>query len=98
PSPVTCEAIGEEPRELTMDEVNSVIQKFIKGAIRSKQAGVDGVELHGAHGYLIAQFLNPHTNQRRDEYGGSFENRMRFITEIVQGIKQFCGEDFPIMV
>lgn len=98
PSPVTCAAIGEEPRELTTAEVKTIIQKFIQGAIRCQKAMIDGVELHGAHGYLIAQFLNPHTNLRKDEYGGSFENRMRFITEIVHGIKQSCGEHFPIMV
>lgn len=98
PSPVTCLAIGEEPRELTTNEVKQIIQKFIDGAIRCQKAGVDGVELHGAHGYLIAQFLNPHTNLRNDEYGGSFENRMRFITEIIQGIQQSCGDHFPIIV
>lgn len=98
PSPVTCKAIGEEPRELTTEEVKKIIQQFIQGAIRAQLAGADGVELHGAHGYLIAQFLNPHTNFRKDEYGGSFENRIRFITEIIQGIKQSCGEQFPIIV
>ena len=98
PSPVTCAAIGEEPRELTTIEVKAIIQQFIEGAIRCKKASVDGVELHGAHGYLISQFLNPYTNLRNDEYGGNFENRMRFITEIVQGIKQSCGPRFPIMV
>lgn len=98
PSPVTCAAIGEVPRELTTAEVKTIIQQFIQGAIRCQDAMVDGVELHGAHGYLISQFLNPHTNQRKDKYGGSFENRMRFITEIVHGIKQSCGKHFPIMV
>lgn len=98
PSPVTCAAIGEEPRELTTTEVKTIIQQFIQGAIRCQKAAVDGVELHGAHGYLIAQFLNPHTNLRKDEYGGNFENRMRFITEIIHGIKQACGKHFPIMI
>lgn len=98
PSPVTCEAIGEEPRELTTNEVKEIIQKFIKGAVRCKHAGIDGVELHGAHGYLINQFLGPCTNLRTDEYGGNFENRMRFLEEIVTGIKAQCGEDFPVTV
>lgn len=98
PSPVTCAAIGEVPRELTTAEVKTIIKKFIQGAIRCQNANVDGIELHGAHGYLIAQFLNPHTNLRKDEYGGNFENRMRFITEIIHGIRQSCGEHFPIMV
>ena len=98
PSPVTCEAIGEEPRELTTVEVRELIQKFIRGAYRCKLAGIDGVELHGAHGYLINQFLSPYTNLRTDEYGGNFENRMRFLEEIVIGIKEMCDEDFPVTV
>ena len=98
PSAVTCAAIGEEPRELTPAEIKEIIQKFIDGASRCKEAGVNGVELHGAHGYLINQFLSPNTNLRTDEYGGSFEKRMRFVEEIISGIKQQCGEDFPVTV
>ncbi|MBB5174647.1 FAD-dependent oxidoreductase [Texcoconibacillus texcoconensis] len=98
PSPITCEAVGEVPRELTTEEVKDLVNKFIIGAVRCKRAGIDGVELHGAHGYLINQFLSPHTNQRTDEYGGSFENRMRFLKDIVMGIKEQCGNDFPVMV
>jgi len=98
PSPVICEAIGEEPRELTTSEVKEIIRKFIKGAVRVKLAGMDGVELHGAHGYLINQFLSPNTNLRTDEYGGSFENRLRFLKEIIIGIKDQCGNDFPVIV
>jgi 2,4-dienoyl-CoA reductase-like NADH-dependent reductase (Old Yellow Enzyme family)/thioredoxin reductase len=98
PSPVTCAAIGEEPRELTNEEVKETINKFVMGALRCKRAGADGVELHGAHGYLINQFLSPHTNLRTDEYGGSFENRMRFVKEIVVGIKEVCSPDFPVSI
>lgn len=98
PSPIMCEAVGEEPRELTTTEVKELVQKFIAGAVRAKMAGVDGVEVHGAHGYLINQFLSPKTNIRTDEYGGSFENRMRFLKEIVLGIKEKCGQDFPVIV
>lgn len=98
PSPVTCEAIGEEPRELTTAEVKEIINKFVAGAYRCKMAGIDGVELHGAHGYLINQFLSPNTNLRTDEYGGSFENRIRFLEEIITGIKKQCGEDFVVTV
>lgn len=98
PSPVTCAAIGEEPRELTNSEVKETINKFVMAALRCKRAGVDGVELHGAHGYLINQFLSPNTNLRSDEYGGSFENRMRFVEEIVVGIKEKCGPDFPVSI
>ena len=79
-------------------EVKKLIQDFIDAAERCKKAGVDAVELHGAHGYLIQQFLSPYTNHRTDEYGGSFENRMRFLEEIVTGIKQRCGKDYPLIV
>lgn len=98
PSPVTCVAIGEEPRALLTEEVKETVNKFVMAAFRCKSAGVDGVELHGAHGYLINQFLSPNTNLRADEYGGSFENRMRFVEEIVVGIKQACGADFPVTI
>ncbi|WP_042459928.1 NAD(P)/FAD-dependent oxidoreductase [Neobacillus dielmonensis] len=98
PSPVACNAIGEEPRELTKEEVKELIQKFIQAAIRCKAAGIDGVELHAAHGYLINQFLSPNTNLRTDEYGGNFENRIRFLEEILLGIKEKCGSDFPVTV
>ena len=56
------------------------------------------MELHAAHGYLIQQFLSPNTNHRKDEYGGSFDNRLRFISEIITGIKAACGKDYPLMV
>ena len=79
-------------------EIRNLINDFIDAAERCKKAGVDIVELHGAHGYLIQQFLSPYTNHRTDEYGGSFENRMRFLEEIVTGIKKRCGRDYPLMV
>ena len=84
-------------RALSHREVKHIIQEYIDGAVRCKKAGVDGVELHGTHGYLIQQFLSPNTNQRTDEYGGSFENRLRFVREIIEGIRKECG-DYPIIV
>jgi 2,4-dienoyl-CoA reductase-like NADH-dependent reductase (Old Yellow Enzyme family)/thioredoxin reductase len=98
PSNVVSTAIGEEPRELTTVEVKELVCKFVKTAERCKKAGIDGVEVHGAHGYLINQFLSPQTNLRTDEYGGSFENRIRFIKEIIDGIREKCGEDYPVTV
>ncbi|MFF2450040.1 FAD-dependent oxidoreductase [Neobacillus sp. NPDC058068] len=98
PSNVACAAVGEEPRELTTAEVKELVNKFVQTAIRCKQAGIDGVEVHGAHGYLINQFLSPEANLRTDEYGGSFENRMRFLEEIIIGIKENCGKDYPVTV
>lgn len=88
---------GGRVRALGRREVKQLIRQFVQGAVRCKKAGIDGVELHGTHGYLIQQFLSPNTNQRTDEYGGSFENRLRFLREIVEGIRKECG-DFPIIV
>lgn len=85
-------------RGLTNKEVKELINDFINAAVRVKKSGCDGVQLHASHGYLIQQFLSPNTNKRTDEYGGSLENRMRFLLEIISGIKEKCGEDFPIIV
>lgn len=85
-------------RELSVNEIKRIICQFIEGAVRVKKAGCDGVELHAAHGYLIQQFLSPNTNKRTDQYGGSLENRMRFLLEIIDGIRSNCGKDFPIIV
>ncbi|MBE6827864.1 MAG: FAD-dependent oxidoreductase [Ruminococcaceae bacterium] len=79
-------------------EVKKLINDFIEAAVRCKKADVDAVELHSTHGYILHQFLSPNTNRRTDEYGGSFENRMRFITEIITGIKERCGRDYPLIV
>lgn len=97
-SDVTCKVIGEQPRALTTEEVEGLVKKFVTGAVIAQKAGVDGVEIHAAHGYLVSQFLSPHTNKRTDKYGGGFEGRMRFVTEIIMGIKAYCGPKFPISV
>ncbi|MBQ1506278.1 MAG: FAD-dependent oxidoreductase [Erysipelotrichales bacterium] len=97
-SDVTCKVIGEQPRALTTEEVEGLVKKFVTGAVIAQKAGLDGVEIHAAHGYLVSQFLSPHTNKRTDKYGGSFEGRMRFVTEIIMGIKAYCGPKFPISV
>lgn len=98
PSAVMSSAIGEMPRELATEEVEVLVGKFVFGAYIAQLAGIDGVEIHGAHGYLIGQFLSPLTNLRTDKYGGSLEGRMRFLCEIVQGIKKTCGAGFPVSV
>ncbi|WP_229625679.1 NAD(P)/FAD-dependent oxidoreductase [Vibrio parahaemolyticus] len=85
-------------RALSKREIKQLVQQFIRAAMRAKEADLDGVQLHAAHGYLINQFLSPNTNFRTDEYGGSFENRLRFLKEIIEGIRATCGEDFPIVV
>ncbi|MBO4446143.1 MAG: FAD-dependent oxidoreductase [Clostridia bacterium] len=84
--------------KLNILEIKLLQKQFIDAAVRCKEAGVDGVELHGSHGYLIQQFLSPHTNRRHDCYGGSLENRMRFVLEIIEGIRKKCGSDFPVIV
>lgn len=82
---------------MTKDDINDVIQVFAESAKQSKEAGFDGVEIHGAHGYLIDQFLWEGTNIRDDEYGGSLENRARFACEIVKAVRAVVGEDFAIV-
>ena len=98
PSAFVTQRCDEMPRELTVPEIKEVIGKYITGAVIAKNSGADGVELHAAHGYFINQWLSPFSNRRNDEYGGSFENRMRFITEVIYGIRKFCGKDFYIGV
>jgi len=97
-SNVRAKTKPETPRELETYEVVQVIEAFINGAVRAKQAGVDCVEIHGGHGYLVWQFLSPISNLRTDQYGGSLENRCRLLEEIIQGIKKKCGADYPVIV
>ena len=89
-------SVFNEPRALTTDEVEGVVQRFVTTAIIAKKAGFTGVQIHGAHGYLVNQFLSPHDNQRTDQYGGTLENRMRFLVEIYQGMRKALGQSFPI--
>ena len=97
PSAIPCQVTGGEPRALTLEECKGLVKKFVTSAKYAQMAGADGIELHAAHGYLLNQFLSPHTNHRTDEYGGSFEKRLRFITEIIMGIKSVCP-GLPISV
>ncbi|KAI7831597.1 hypothetical protein BC939DRAFT_473149 [Gamsiella multidivaricata] len=86
------------PRALTTAEVQGLVQSYVKTSVVLHKAGFDGIELHAAHGYLISQFLNPRTNERTDDYGGSLENRARFLSEIIQGIKATTPKEFSIGV
>jgi len=101
------ELIGEAPvcpsaskkhgaRSLSLEEVNQLKKDFIEAAIRSKKSGYDGVEIHGAHGYILTQFLSKKINKRTDRYGGSLENRFRLTLEIIEGVRAACGEDFLV--
>lgn len=95
-SDVACKIVGDQPRALETAEVYQLIDNFIDGAWRAQQAGLDGVELHVAHGYLLNQFISPYTNQRTDEFGGSTEARAKMVVAIIQGIREKCGKDFTI--
>lgn len=81
-------------RSMSKDEIKAIVQAFAKGAGRAKKAGLDGVELHGANGYLITQFLSSGINDRTDEYGGNLQNRARFVLEIVEAVRKEVGDDF----
>jgi 2-enoate reductase len=95
PSSVYSLNYAVKPRELTIDEVDTLVEAFIKAAGYAREAGYDGVEIHGGHTYLVGQFMSPNTNQRQDKYGGTFEKRMKFPSDIVTGIHQrFPG--FPV--
>jgi 2,4-dienoyl-CoA reductase-like NADH-dependent reductase (Old Yellow Enzyme family) len=85
-------------RALTLDEVRQLVDDFVAAAVRAERAGFDGVELHGAHGYVISQFLSPEINRREDRYGGSPENRARLLHEIVAGVRSSCRAGFVLGV
>jgi 2,4-dienoyl-CoA reductase-like NADH-dependent reductase (Old Yellow Enzyme family)/thioredoxin reductase len=87
---------GNPPHELTEQEIAERIGWFASAARRAREAGFDGVEVHGAHQYLVAAFLSSATNQRKDKYGGSVENKARFLVEIIQAIRAEAGQDFPV--
>ncbi len=95
-----CPSENEETgaRAMTIEEVRTLRDDFIKAAERAFQAGYDGVEIHGAHGYILCQFLSREINHRKDEYGGSLENRSRIFFEIIEGIRKECGKDFLVGV
>lgn len=86
------------PREMTREEIQGTVDAFAQAIRRAKEAGFDAVQLHGAHGYLITQFLSPYINKRTDDYGGSLENRTKFLEEIYQMSVELVGKDFPIFI
>lgn len=92
PSALAGPLMQEEPRSLRVDEIADIVAAFGRATRRAREAGCDLVEIHGAHGYLIAQFLSAFTNERDDEYGGDLEHRMRFLVEIVEAVRREAGE------
>ncbi len=96
PSATACPVFKEIPRAMTKDDIKRTIKDFAQAALRAKKAGVDAVEIHGASGFLVAQFLSPYANKRTDEYGGSLENRLRFPLELIREVRKAVGPDFVI--
>lgn len=97
PSAYTSIAEAELPRTLNIDDIERLVEAFAQAALRAKRAGFDAVEIHGAHGYLIDQFLSPASNFRTDQYGGDIEARALFYQQIIRRCKQTVGADFPII-
>lgn len=88
----------EAPREMTIEEIKEMVSKFGEAGRRAREAGFDAVEIHGAHGYLISQFLSPYSNKRTDRYGGNAVQRATFLLEIIRDIKKKAGPEFPVLV
>lgn len=98
PSPVKVRYTGVKPRPMTEGEIEGTIDAFGQAARCIKEAGFDGVQIHGAHGYLINQFLSGHTNRRTDKWGGSAGNRRRFLIEVYKAIRNAVGNDYPVLI
>lgn len=98
PSAIPSVILGQPCEAMSPERIAEIIDAFARAAGRARQAGFDAVELHGAHGYLLNQFLSPFSNRREDEYGGSEENRMRFILEIIASVRKVVGNDFPVWI
>ncbi|MHB8709241.1 MAG: NADH:flavin oxidoreductase [Desulfuromonadales bacterium] len=98
PSAVKVDQFPELPAELFKEEIARLVASFAAGARRAKEYGFDAVQFHGAHGYLINQFLSPLTNRRDDEYGGPIGNRCRFLLEVYRAVRTAVGNDFPVMI
>jgi len=96
PSAIRCPVLRTLPRALEIEEIKTLVTAFADAAERSVSAGADGIELHGAHGYLICQFLSPTTNQREDQYGGSLMNRTRFAIEVIEAVRDRVGKTLPL--
>ena len=98
PSAIATAQFPETPAELSLEEIAELIALFSAGAARAREYGFDAVQLHASHGYLINQFLSPLTNRREDRYGGSVENRCRFLMEVYRGVRSAVGNEFPVLV
>jgi 2,4-dienoyl-CoA reductase-like NADH-dependent reductase (Old Yellow Enzyme family) len=98
PSPIPFYEKDQAPLELTQADIARIVEAFRQGAKRALEAGFEVLEIHGAHGYLINEFLSPLTNKRSDEYGGSFENRLRFLKEVIAGVRSEWPDKLPLFL
>lgn len=98
PSAVDASIARRSAREICQDEIYILVEAYAQAARRAREAGFDAVQLHGAHGYLINQFLSPAINRRMDEWGGNFENRLRFLSEVVQAVRVQVGREYPVFI
>jgi len=98
PSAIPSAVLNQPCEEMSKERIGQVISAYASAAARAKAAGLDAVEVHGAHGYLLCQFLSPFSNARTDEYGGSDENRARMLLETIQAVRKSVGPDFPVIV
>jgi 2,4-dienoyl-CoA reductase-like NADH-dependent reductase (Old Yellow Enzyme family) len=98
PSALQDPWLEQTPRAMTTEEITTLIDAYAQAARRVKKAGFDGVQIHAAHGFLISQFLSPYTNRRSDSYGGSLENRTRFLREVCKAVREQVGLEFPMMI
>ncbi len=92
----TAGALDVKLHVMTPEDITALIDKFAQAARRAREAGLDGVEIHGGHGYIISEFLSPHTNNRDDDYGGSLQNRARLLLEIIAAVRREVGDDYPV--
>jgi 2,4-dienoyl-CoA reductase-like NADH-dependent reductase (Old Yellow Enzyme family)/thioredoxin reductase len=98
PSAIPSLVYGQAAKEMTLELIDEVITAFGTAAARARNAGFDAVEIHGAHGYLLTQFLSAISNQRTDQYGGKFAERARFVIEVVRSVRKHVGDDFPVIL
>ncbi|KJS85620.1 MAG: hypothetical protein JM58_08165 [Peptococcaceae bacterium BICA1-8] len=98
PSAIPCLVVGETPKEMDKQDIAKLIDNFAHGALRAKMASFDGVEIHCGHGYLLSQFISPHSNKRTDEYGGSLENRIRLPLQVIKRTRELVGPEFIVGV
>jgi 2,4-dienoyl-CoA reductase-like NADH-dependent reductase (Old Yellow Enzyme family) len=98
-APSNVAGLAKEPRrEVTREDIRGVVDAFATAAGRARAAGFDGIQIHGAHGYLVSEFISPMFNLRTDEYGGSLKNRMRMPLQVLQAVRGSVGDDFPVLI